>query len=72
VLVEGHDRPHEDVDAVGIFNIFHTSSNTGLSDVTREAVISTSICFSLKSAEAIGIKEGKVGGAQSGTIILKL
>ena len=63
MLVEEHDRPHEYVDAVGIFNNFHTSSNTGLSDVAREAVVSTFICFSLKSVEAIGIKEGKGGGA---------
>ena len=45
VLVEEHDRPHEDVDAVGIFNNFHTSSNTGLSDAAREAMVSTFICF---------------------------
>ena len=46
VLVEEHDRPHEDVDVAGIFNNFHTSSNMGLSDAAREAVISTFICFS--------------------------
>ena len=48
---EGHDeeviddRPHKDVDTVGIFNNFHTNSNMGLSDATREAVVSTFICF---------------------------
>ena len=46
VLDEEHDRPHEDVDAVGIFNNFHTSSNMGLSDVARETVVSNFICFS--------------------------
>ena len=45
VLDEEHDRPHEDVDIVGICNNFHTSSNTGVSDVAREAVVSTFICF---------------------------
>ena len=45
VLIEEHDRPHEDVDVVGIFNNLHTSTNTGLSDATREVVVSTSICF---------------------------
>ena len=63
MLIEEHDRPHEDVDVVGIFNNFHTNSNTGLSDATREAVVSTFILLSLNSAEAIGIKERKVGGA---------
>ena len=61
MLVEEHDRPHEYVDAVGIFNNFHTSSNMGLSDAAREAVVSTFIC--LKSVEVIAIKEEKVGGA---------
>jgi hypothetical protein len=46
VLIEEHDQSCEDIDAVGIFNNFHTSSNTGLSDATREAVVSTFICFS--------------------------
>ena len=41
MLIEEHDRPHEDVDAVGIFYNFHTSSNTGLSDTASEAVVST-------------------------------
>ena len=45
VLVEEHERPHEDVDAVGIFNNFHTSSNMGLSDAIGEVVVSTFICF---------------------------
>jgi len=45
VLDEEDNRPHEAVDAVGIYNNFHTSSNTGLSDAAREAVVSTFICF---------------------------
>ena len=45
VLDEEHDRPHEVVDVAGIFNNFHTSSNTGLSDAASEAVVSTFICF---------------------------
>jgi hypothetical protein len=45
VLVEEHDRPHKDVDALGIFNNFHTSSNMGLSDAAREVVVSTFIFF---------------------------
>ena len=45
VLVEEHDQPHEDVDALEILNNFHTSSNMGLSDATREAVVSSFICF---------------------------
>jgi hypothetical protein len=45
VLIEEHDRPHEDVDAMEIFNNFHTSFNMRLSDAAREAVVNTFICF---------------------------
>ena len=51
MLVEEHDRPHEDVDAVGIFNNFHTSSSTGLSDAAREAVVSVAELPNLMPAQ---------------------
>ena len=43
--LEQHGRPNEDVNAVDVFKDFHTSTKKGLSDVVRETVVSTFICF---------------------------
>jgi hypothetical protein len=62
VLNEEHDRPHEDVDAVGICNNFHTSSNTGTEQCCKRSSGKHLHLLSLKYAKAIAIK-GKVEGA---------
>jgi hypothetical protein len=45
VLDEEYDRPHEDVEVVGIFKKFHTSRKKGLNNAAREVVVSIFICF---------------------------
>jgi hypothetical protein len=44
-LEEENGPPDEDVNAVEVFNDFHTSSKKGLSDAARAAVVSTFLCF---------------------------
>ena len=63
MLVEDHDRPYEDVDEVGIFNNFHTSSNMGTERCCKRSSGKYLHLLSLKSAKAIAIKDRKVGGA---------
>ena len=43
--LEQHGRPNEDVNAVEVFNDFHTNTKKGLSDAARAVVVSTFFCF---------------------------
>jgi hypothetical protein len=58
-----HGPPDEDVNDVEVFRDFHTSSKKVLSDTAKAAVVSTFFLFSLKSTEAIAIKEENIAGA---------
>ena len=44
-LEEENGPPNEDVNAVEVFRDFHTSSQKGMSDAARAAVLSTFFCF---------------------------
>ena len=61
--LEQHGQPDADVNADEVFKDFHTIMKKGHEQCCKSSSCKYLHLLSLKSIEAIGIKEGKLGGA---------